>query len=165
MAVPPDPVVNVTVTATTPYSASVSWAPGSDGFGPITGYNVTVVALSAPFASTTVFAHVSAANVTGLLAATTYNVTIVAVNIAGAGPSTTLSAVTSGNVAAVQVQLACVVRPTCLLTHACTLCVYRAVHSRNAPRPTVWRRSDALHRPAGASALDTVHQHGCDSHG
>ena len=37
--------------------------------------------------------------------------------------------------------------------------------SRNAPRPTVWRRSDALHRPAGASALDTVHQHGCDSHG
>lgn len=83
----------VTAGSSTTQSLTLTWsAPGTTGSGPVTGY---VVSRSGSAAVQTLPADARTHTFTGLVAATTYQLSVRAVNASGAGPSVTVSATTS----------------------------------------------------------------------
>jgi Domain of unknown function (DUF4082)/Fibronectin type III domain/Bacterial Ig domain len=91
---PPNPPGAPTAVSASPGSAqaTVKWsAPSSDGGSPITGYRITPYIGATAQAVTTVSGSSTQATVTGLTNGTAYTFTVIAINVAGAGPESTPS--------------------------------------------------------------------------
>ena len=90
---PPSAPTGLTA-APKPGSAVISWTPGGDGGSPVTGSEIRVISGTTVVSTVTSAAGVTSRTVTGLKNGTTYQVSVRAINAAGAGAWSTPTRVT-----------------------------------------------------------------------